>query len=62
MKDVAPNVRLIQSLASESALAKLEQHPATEVLVQVNVAGEDEKAGHRARRARRLHRPLPRAR
>src|SRR5918997_7014451 len=28
VKDVAPNVRLIHSLASESALAKLEQHPA----------------------------------
>jgi len=45
VKDVAPNVRLIQSLASESAMAKLEQHPAAEVLIQVNVAGEDEKAG-----------------
>jgi PLP dependent protein len=45
VKDVAPNVRLIHSLASESAMAKLEQHPAKEVLVQVNVAGEDEKAG-----------------
>jgi uncharacterized pyridoxal phosphate-containing UPF0001 family protein len=45
VKDVAPHVRLIHSLASESAMAKLEQHPATEVLVQVNVAGEEEKAG-----------------
>ena len=45
VKDVAPNVRLIHSLASESAMAKLEQHPAEEVLIQVNVAGEDEKAG-----------------
>ena len=45
VKDVAPNVRLIQSLATESAMAKLEQHPAPEVLIQVNVAGEDEKAG-----------------
>ena len=45
VKDVAPNVRLIHSLASSSALSKLEQHPAKEVLVQVNVAGEDEKAG-----------------
>ena len=45
VKDVAPNVRLIHSLASESARDKLEQHPAREVLVQVNVAGEDEKAG-----------------
>jgi PLP dependent protein len=45
VKDVAPHVRLIHSLASESALSKLEQHPAKEVLLQVNVAGEDEKAG-----------------
>ncbi len=45
VKDVAPNVRLIHSLASESAMAKLEQHPAEEVLIQVNVAGEEEKAG-----------------
>jgi pyridoxal phosphate enzyme (YggS family) len=45
VKDVAPNVRLIHSLASESALSKLEQYPATEVLIQVNVAGEEEKAG-----------------
>jgi PLP dependent protein len=45
VKDVAPNVRLIHSLASESALRKLGEHPAREVLIQVNVAGEDEKAG-----------------
>jgi PLP dependent protein len=45
VKDVAPNVRLIHSLASESALSKLEQYPVREVLIQVNVAGEDEKAG-----------------
>jgi len=45
VKDVAPNVRLIHSLASESALSKLEQYPAKEVLVQVNVAGEEGKAG-----------------
>ena len=45
VKDVAPNVRLIHSLASESAMRRLEEHPATEVLVQVNVAGEEGKAG-----------------
>ena len=45
VKDVAPNVRLIHSLASDSALRKLEEHPAAEVLVQVNVAGEEGKAG-----------------
>ncbi len=45
VKDVAPAVRLIHSLASDSALAKLEEHPEAEVLVQVNVAGEQGKAG-----------------
>jgi pyridoxal phosphate enzyme (YggS family) len=45
VRDVAPNVRLIHSLASDSALRRLEQHPAREVLVQVNVAGEEGKEG-----------------
>jgi PLP dependent protein len=45
VKDVAPNVRLIHSLASDSALRRLEEHPAKEVLVQVNIAGEEGKAG-----------------
>src|SRR3954451_3508526 len=45
VKDVAPHVRLIHSLASESAMRKLEEHPAKEVLIQVNVAGEEGKAG-----------------
>ena len=45
VKDVAPNVRLIHSVASDSALRRLEQHPAREVLVEVNVAGEEGKAG-----------------
>jgi PLP dependent protein len=45
VRDVAPRVRLIHSLASESALAQLEKHPAREVLVQVNVAGEESKTG-----------------
>jgi uncharacterized pyridoxal phosphate-containing UPF0001 family protein len=45
VKDVAPNVRLIHSLASESALRQLERQPAPEVLVQVNVAGEEGKEG-----------------
>jgi len=45
VKDVAPNVRLIHSLASESAMRRLEEHPAGEVLIQVNVAGEEGKAG-----------------
>ncbi len=45
VRDVAPAVRLIHSVASDSALAQLEKHPAREVLVQVNVAGEKGKAG-----------------
>ena len=42
---VAPHVRLIHSVASESALHRLEQHPTKEILIQVNVAGEEGKAG-----------------
>jgi PLP dependent protein len=45
VRDVAPNVRLIHSVASESVLRRLSEHPAREVLVQVNVAGEEGKAG-----------------
>jgi PLP dependent protein len=45
LKDIAPNVRLIHSIASESALRRLEQNPAQEVLIQVNVAGEESKEG-----------------
>jgi uncharacterized pyridoxal phosphate-containing UPF0001 family protein len=45
VRDIAPAVRLIHSVASDSALAQLAKHPAREVLVQVNVAGEQGKAG-----------------
>ena len=45
VKEVAPRVRLIHSVASDSALAQLEKHPAREVLIQVNVAGEEGKEG-----------------
>jgi PLP dependent protein len=45
LKDIAPNVRLIHSVASESALRRLEANPAREVLIQVNVAGEASKEG-----------------
>jgi uncharacterized pyridoxal phosphate-containing UPF0001 family protein len=45
VRDIAPLTRLIHSIASESALRKLEQHPAREVLIEVNVAGEEDKAG-----------------
>jgi uncharacterized pyridoxal phosphate-containing UPF0001 family protein len=45
VKDIAPRVRLIQSVASESVLAQLERHPARGVLIQVNVSGEASKEG-----------------
>jgi pyridoxal phosphate enzyme (YggS family) len=45
VKDIAPVVRLIHSVASESALRQLEKHPVGEVLIEVNVAGEESKAG-----------------
>ena len=45
VRDVAPIARLIHSVASASALRKLEQHPAREVLIEVNVAGDEGKAG-----------------
>jgi pyridoxal phosphate enzyme (YggS family) len=44
VKDVAPHVRYIHSVASDSALAQLAKHP-VEVLVEVNVAGEASKSG-----------------
>jgi PLP dependent protein len=47
VKDVRPHVELIHSVASDSALRQLGKHgtPETEVLVEVNVAGEEGKAG-----------------
>jgi hypothetical protein len=47
VKQILPHVELIHSVASDSALAQLERHgtPDTEVLVEVNVAGEEAKAG-----------------
>ena len=47
VKQVLPHVRLIDSVASESVLAQLERHgtPDTEVLLEVNLAGEESKSG-----------------
>jgi pyridoxal phosphate enzyme (YggS family) len=47
VKQILPHAELIHSVASDSALAQLERHgtPETEILVEVNVAGEDAKAG-----------------
>ena len=47
VKDVLPLARLIHSVASDSALAQLGRHAddEVEVLIEVNVAGERDKAG-----------------
>ena len=45
LKEIAPRVRMIHSIATESALRRLEQSSAREVLIQVNVAGEESKEG-----------------
>lgn len=47
VRAILPRVRLIHSVCTDSALAQLERHadPGTEVLVQVNVSGEESKAG-----------------
>jgi PLP dependent protein len=47
VKQILPHVRLVHSVASDSVLAQLARHatPATEVLVEVNVAREPGKSG-----------------
>src|SRR5690349_15611160 len=47
VKQILPHATLIHSVASESALTQLGKHaaPETEILLEVNVAGEAEKAG-----------------
>jgi PLP dependent protein len=47
VKQILPHVELIHSVASDSALRRLAKHcdPETEVLVEVNTAGEEGKAG-----------------
>lgn len=47
VRQVLPHVRYIETVASDSALEQLGRHggPATEVLVEVNVAGEEGKSG-----------------
>jgi PLP dependent protein len=46
VKQILPLVRLIHSVGSDSVLRRLEAAPPdTEVLVEVNVAGEDSKSG-----------------
>jgi uncharacterized pyridoxal phosphate-containing UPF0001 family protein len=47
VKQVLPHVRYVHSVASDSALEQLGRHgtEATEILVEVNVAGESGKSG-----------------
>lgn len=47
VKGILPLVRLIHSVATDSALAQLERHAAdrTEILVEVDLAGEESKSG-----------------
>ena len=47
VKQVLPHTRYVHSVASDSVLRQLERHgtPETEVLVEVNVAGEEDKSG-----------------
>jgi PLP dependent protein len=47
VKGIVQLVRLVHSVASDSVLTQLEKHgtPATEVLIEVNVAGEEGKGG-----------------
>lgn len=47
VKQIVPHVRYIHSVASDSALAQLARHaaPTTEVMVEVNIAGEPGKGG-----------------
>jgi PLP dependent protein len=47
VKGILPLTRLVHSVASDSVLGQLERHgtPQTEVLVEVNVAGEESKGG-----------------
>ena len=49
VKQVLPLVRYVHSVASDSVLRQLERHatPETEVLVEVNVAEEEARAGSR---------------
>jgi hypothetical protein len=47
VKQILPYIRYIHSVASDSALTQLGKHgrPDTEVLIEVNVAGETDKSG-----------------
>ena len=61
VKQIAPLVRLIHSVCTDSVLEQLARHapPELRVLVEVNVAGEEGKDGVAVGRARRVPRALP---
>ncbi len=47
VRDILPHVRYLHSVASDSVLAQLQRHgtPQTEIMIEVNVAGESGKSG-----------------
>ena len=47
VRDILPHARYLHSVASDSVLAQLQRHgtPRTEIMVEVNVAGESGKSG-----------------
>ena len=60
---IVPLVRMIHSVASESAMQELDRHrdlarPGLKVMIEVDLAGESTKAGVSPERARRPDRPL----
>ena len=63
VRDLLPLVRLIHSVASESALAQLGKHggPDTAILIEVNLSGEETKGGVEPERLGEFieHSPVP---
>ncbi len=64
LKRILALARLIHSVATDSVLDQLERHGSaqTEILVEVNLAGEANKGGVAPERLGGFHRPLTRAR
>ena len=63
VRRIVPLVRLIHSVATDSALEQLGRtaEPETEILVEVNISGEEGKGGVAPGGARRVHRALLRS-